>query len=413
VSLYDGTNAPTITVEIDLGRIGFFTIGTSPLGGTDVLGVATSNWTAIPTADVQLISIRRGRSREDQAIQPGILTLNLDNRLSAYDPDNSSTAYMWNGYTLLTVGLGMRVKATYASTDYIIYTGFLDNIEIDASLNPVAVYTCVDALGKLARQLLDLNAPSETTSARVTRILDLIGWPASSRSLTGTRTLVAKVTTAQENALALSEVGATSEFGRFFATIDGNLVLQPYESFFSSTFRGTLSDSRAAGTIEYDTIETNPGSRFLINVASVTDGNGGVVTSVNTDSQARYGTYQRSVSTELNPSAPGTSVSGLADLIANRNALPATRVSSIDFSVAGMDSTVWPQFLQFEFGNNLNVERTSVDGRARVFTSLIESINHDISPNDWRVHLDLSPSQRTATFTLNTSLLNGSDTLWY
>lgn len=410
MSLYDGTNAPTITVEIDLGRIGFFTIGTSPLGGTDVLGVATSNWTAIPTTDVQAISIRRGRSREDQAIQPGILTLNLDNRLSAYDPDNSSTAYMWNGYTLLTVGLGMRVKATYASTDYIIYTGFLDNIEIDASLNPVAVYTCVDALGKLARQMLDLNAVSETTSARVTRILNLIDWPAAKRTLTGTRPLVAKVTTAQENALQLCEVGATSEFGRFFATIDGNLILQPYESFFSSKFRGTLSDSRAAGTIEYDSIETNPGSRFLVNVASVTDGSGAISTATNTDSQGRYGTYQRSVSTEL---VTGSQVDALATLIANRNALPATRVSSIDFSVAGMDSTVWPQFLQFEFGDNLNVERTSVDGRARVFTSLIESINHDIKTDDWRVHLDLSPSQRTATFTLNSSLLNGSDTLWY
>jgi hypothetical protein len=410
VSLYDGTNAPTITVEIDLGRIGFFTIGTSPLGGTDVLGVATSSWTSIPTSDVQLISIRRGRTREDQAIQPGILTLNLDNRHSAYDPDNSSTAYMWNGYTLLTVGLGMRVKATYASTDYIIYTGFLDNIEIDASLNPVAVYTCVDALGKLARQMLDLNAVSETTSARVSRVLGLIDWPTAKRTLTGSRTLVAKVTTAQENALALCEVGGTAEFGRFFATIDGDLILQPYESFFSSTFRGTLSDSRAAGTIEYDTIETNPGSRFLVNVASVTDGSGVISTATDTDSQSRYGTYQRSVSTEL---VSGSQVHALATLIANRNALPATRVSSIDFSVAGMDSTVWPQFLQFEFGNNLNVERTSVDGRARVFTSLIESINHDISPNDWRVHLDLSPSQRTATFTLNSSLLNGSDTLWF
>ena len=409
MSLYDGTSAPEITVEIDLGKVGFFTIGTSKLGGSDVLGVMASDWTAIPSADVRSVSIRRGRTREDQAVQPGVLTLTLDNFSGVYDPDNSTSVYNWNGYTLLTAGLPIRVTATYASTPYIIYTGYLENIDSDVSLDPVSVFTCTDALAFLARRMVDLVAPQETTATRVGRVLNLIDWSASDRSLTGTRTLVAKTTSS--NALDLCEVASTSEFGRLFASIDNKIVLQPYESLFTSQFRGTLSDSRAAGTIEYDNIQTNPGSRFLINMASVTDGTGAVSTSTNVNSFARYGPYERSVSTDLDPAV--SSPVALAELIADRNALPSTRVDSIDFSVAGMDSTVWPQFLQSDLGDNLNVERTSVDGRARVFTSLIEAINHDISPNDWRVHFDLSPSKRTATFTLNSSLLNGSDTLWY
>jgi len=409
VSLYDGTNAPTITVEIDLGKVGFFTIGTSSLGGTDVLGVMASNWTAFPTADVRSLSIRRGRTREDQAVQPGVLSLTLDNRSGAYDPDNSASSYNWNGYTLLTAGLAIRVTATYASIAYVIYSGFLENIDSDVSLDPVSVFTVTDALAFLARQNVSIVAPQETSSNRVARILNAINWSTTDRSLTGSRTLVAE--TISDNALDSSEYASTSEFGRLFASRDNKIVLQPYESLFTNAFRGTLSDSRAAGTIEYDNIQTNPGSRYLINIASVTDGNGAVVTATNVNSFARYGSYQRFVTTKLDPAV--SSVSALATLISDRNALPSTRVDSIDFSVVGMDASVWPQFLQSELGDNLNVERTSVDGRARVFTSLIESINHDISPNDWRVHLDLSPSQRTATFTLNSSLLNGSDTLWY
>lgn len=409
MSLYDGTNAPTITVEIDTGKLGTFTLGVSKLGGTDVLGTTVTNWTALATNDVRSVSIRRGRTREDQAVQPGALILTLDNRSGTYDPDNASSSYTWNGFTILTAGLAIRVKATYAATAYIIYTGYLENIDSDMTLDPVAIFYCTDALAILSRRTASITAPQETTALRVNRVLDAIGWSASDRSLTSSRTLVASTVT--DTALALSEVASTSEFGRLFASRDNKIVLQPYESLFTNPFRVTLSDSRAAATIEYDNIVSNPGSKYLINTVAITDGTGAVTTATNTESLARYGTYQRSVTTQLAPAV--SSPSALAQLIADKNALPATRIDSIDFSVVGMGSAVWPQFLQSEVGDNVTVERTSVDGRARVFTSLIEALNHDITPSDWRVHFDLSPSKRTGTFILNTSLLNGSDTLWY
>jgi hypothetical protein len=409
VSLYDGTNAPTITVEIDNGKLGTFTLGVSKLGGTDVLGTTVTNWVALPTTDVRSVSIRRGRTREDQSVQPGALILTLDNRSGTYDPDNASSTYTWNGYTILTAGLSIRVKATYAATAYIIYTGYLENIDSDITLDPVAIFYCTDALAILARRVISITAPQETTALRVGRVLDAVGWSATDRSLTSSRTLSASTVT--DTALALSEVASTSDFGRLFASRDNKIVLQPYESLFTNAFRVTLSDSRAAGTIEYDNIVSNPGSKYLINTAAITDGTGAVTTATNTESLARYGTYQRSVATQLAPAV--SSPSALAQLIADRNALPATRIDSIEFSVVGMGSTVWPQFLQSELGDNVTVERTTVDGRIRVFTSLIEALNHDITPTDWRVHFDLSPSKRTGVFTINTSLLNGSDTLWY
>lgn len=409
MSLYDGTNAPIITVEIDTGKLGIFTLGISALGGTDVLGTTVTNWTALPTTDVRSVSIRRGRTREDQAVQPGDLTITLDNRTGKYDPDNASSTYTWNGYTILTAGLGVRVKATYAAIDYILYTGYLENIDSDMSLDPVAVFSCTDALAILARRTASITAPQETTALRVGRVLDAVSWSASDRSLTSSRTLTASTVT--DSALALCEVASTSEFGRLFASRDNKIVLQPYESLFTNAFRVTFSDTRNTGTIEYDNIVANPGSRYLVNTAAVTDGTGAVTTATNSDSLARYGIYQRAVSTQIAPAV--SSVPAFAQIIADRNALPATRVDSIDFSGVGMGSTVWPQFLQCELGDNVTVERTSVDGRARLFTSLIEALNHDISPDNWRVHMDLSPSKRTGTFILDSSLLGSTDTLWY
>ena len=102
MSLFDGTNAPIIRVYLDTGNrsSGNFTLGWSQLGGTDVLATYTpfSTLTQFPTTDVKSISIRRGRTREDQAIQPGTLTLVMDNTSGSYDPTFSKTGTI-NGAT--------------------------------------------------------------------------------------------------------------------------------------------------------------------------------------------------------------------------------------------------------------------------------------------------------------------------
>ena len=83
MALYDGTNAPLIKVYLDTGNrtSGLFTLSWSALGGSDVLGSYTpfTTLTQLPTTDAKRITIRRGRTREDQQIQPGTLTLTMDN----------------------------------------------------------------------------------------------------------------------------------------------------------------------------------------------------------------------------------------------------------------------------------------------------------------------------------------------
>ena len=154
MALYDGSNAPTITVEFDTTKLGAFVIGISPIGGTDVLGTGATTWSAIPTTDVRTLSIRRGRTREDQVVNPGALTLVLENRTSTYDPDNTSSIYNWDGYSLLSAGLGVRVSATWSSTTYVLYRGYLEQLDIDESLDPIATFNSQMLwLGLVGRQL--------------------------------------------------------------------------------------------------------------------------------------------------------------------------------------------------------------------------------------------------------------------
>ena len=411
MALFDGSNAPTLTVEFDLGKVGTFTLGISLLGGTDVLGTATSSqWQSIPTTDVRAITIRRGRTREDQANQPGALALVLENRSGNYDPDNPSSSYYWNGYSILTRGLGVRVSATWSGTTYVIYRGYLEQIGVDASLDPVTTFQFTDALAQIGAYTVAAIASSysgDTTATRVGRILDAAGWSASLRNISGSRTM--QPTTFGSTALALAEQADNCEYGRVFADRQGNLTLIPYESLLTTPFRFTLSDTRNSGTIEYDTIQEAPGAKYLVNTVTLNQTSTSNQTAVNSTSVTRYGTYQKAVDAPLLDNSVALT---LAQVYADQNALPATRVERIEFDAIGL-SSLWPSLLQTDLGDNVNVERTTVDNRTRTFISLVESIDIDITPFNWRVGMNLSPSKRSGVFILGTSLLGGSDVLWY
>ena len=334
MALLDGTNAPTILVEFDFAWRNIFTIGISQLNSsTDVLGgTAGVNWQSIPSTDIRSISIRRGRTREDQTNQPGQLTLVVDNLLGNYDPANPSSTYIWNSYSVLTRGMKIRVSATYGATTEYLFNGYLEQVNPDQSLDPIVTFTATDALAIFGANTLDTISSSysgDTTSARITRVINVLsatypgGFPLS---LTGSRTM--QPTTYGNTILGLCEEAAACEFGRFHIDRAGNVVLIPYENLKTTTLRYTLSDTRAASTIEYDKIVTDPGARYMINKAVLTQYTGYTQTSTNAISAARFGTYTRNVNTPLLVDGDAATMAGY---YANRTAYPLLRVDRVEY----------------------------------------------------------------------------------
>lgn len=394
MALLDGTNAPTITVEFDNAWRNIFVLGVSSLGSsTDVLGgTAGVNWTTIPSTDIRSISIRRGRTREDQTNQPGQLTIVVDNRSGNYDPSNSSSSFIWNGYSVLTRGMKVRVSATYSSTTEFLFYGYLEQVMTDQSLDPIVTFVATDALAIFGANSLSTISSSfsgDTTSARISRIITTFGssYPGSfPLSLTGSRTM--QPTTYGNTVLALCEEAAACEFGRFHVDRAGNIVLIPYENLKTTTLQFTLSDTRSAGTIEYDTISTDPGSRYMINQCILTQYGTYTQTAINGTSSARFGTYTRNVTAPLLSDAVALTMAGY---YANRTAFPLLRVDRVEFDALGL-STLWSNVLPTDLGDRVTVIRNTVDGRTLNFVNAIESINHDITPNSWRIGFDLSPT---------------------
>lgn len=141
----DGITEPAVTVEIDTSLIGAFVWGISEWGGTDTWSSSNGEWTPVAASTVRSLSLRRGRTREDQAVQPGTMTAVLDNLSGDYAPDNESSPWRWGAESLMQRGIGVRVRA-----------GFRPAVDLEA-----------ERLLKTAVLYLDAQNPGATPTATV------------------------------------------------------------------------------------------------------------------------------------------------------------------------------------------------------------------------------------------------------
>ena len=407
MTYYDGTNAPTLAVQIDLGpaSVGIFTLGLSTLGGTAVLGVSTVNWVDFPITDVRAISTRRGRTREDQKDQPGVLTLTLDNWSGNYDPDKLAAAYTVSGKSMLSAGAPVRVRATMSATTISLFYGEIEYVETDVSLDPVVNITAVDSLGRLSRQQYAVattyptawRASAGPIDDRFNDIFTDIGWPSGkfiNYAPTSGCTVINQTVAVGDSPTTLLDPLTDTIWGRLYANKDGNIVIKDYSNLYGNSPVAYLSDVRSTSLIEYDEITTAPGARFIVNEAIYENASapGYNQTSVDTASQGLYGRYTRTLTSAL--SYPNyTYGKTVTDAIISHYAFAKTRVESVGFELIGLSSATTLNFLQnVDLTSTINIARTTIDGRSLSFNCVVESLNMDISPTSWRVSLETSPS---------------------
>jgi len=478
MSLYDGTNAPLIKVYLDTGNrnSGLFTLGYSSLGGSDVLGnyIPFTTLTQFPTTDVKSISIRRGRTREDQAIQPGSLTLTMDNTSGSYDPTFSKASYVtaatgsagvvtytytstqgnilkvgdivsvtgltagalnlklqtvtsatstqftvsnsatgtcsgqtgicYSGYvsesigwnSMLTAGTGVRVTATWAGIEYSLYSGFIEQIDKDLSLEPTVTFTCVDGLAKMARMFTNTDTRTLGDYSAIIQILSSAGWNYGTAGSSNDLYIVSSIPTA--DAATMIHTIESSQLGMFYVNPSGKATWLNSGVFASGVFAGktplfTLSDWRTdSDVIEYDSISIIGGEKYIKNSVTYnnTDPNGiqNTGTKFNSLSVRSFGTFASQISLYYTQYYAAI----IAQLQADYFAFPADRVDSVSFECFGLSSAVWYGILNSDLGSAVIAKRTPIYGNQITYNSYIQEVNHDIKPDSWRMSLTLSPA---------------------
>ena len=110
---------------------------------------ASQSFTDI-SAFVRSFAISRGRSDELSAFRAGLLSFSVSNQDNRFNPSNTSSPYFdsTNSRTKIQPLKQVRIKATYDSTDYIIFRGFLDVVPVKfiaEGADSIVQFTAIDA----------------------------------------------------------------------------------------------------------------------------------------------------------------------------------------------------------------------------------------------------------------------------
>lgn len=274
------------------GTLGQFTIGDGDPSS------AMDRWTEV-TCDLEewTLEQRAQRSALDQ-FDAADLTLRLDNRHRRFDPDSADSPYnvpLADGTisTGLRPGTPLTLTASWNGRAWPLFTGEVDQVDdvMSESLARQVELRCSDAFAVIGAYDGEASTPvgaGELASARVARVLDLIGWPASKRRLSETCTVPLLATDLAGNALSLCKQAAASEGGRLWVDGEGNVCLDSHSDTWSVPVSAAVQFSAGDDLLVSPALGTVRDREQVINRLTYSRDGGTPLTLVDSGSVAKY-----------------------------------------------------------------------------------------------------------------------------
>jgi hypothetical protein len=258
--------------------------------GTNILADSASVIVDVSN-QVNRIETRRGRTALSDQFQTGSLSLRIVDQNGDFNPENPSSPY----YTLLTPMKKVQITATYGSTTYPIFSGFITSYVTTYPREAEDVtYTTIQAVDafRLAQnaQISTVTGASagQLSGTRVNEILDEIAWPLTMRDIdAGLTTLQADPGTNRTALAALTTV-AQSEYGAVYVDASGSFVFQD-RGVTAGSIGGTPTVFSDDGTaIDYADVAWILNDVLVFNKATITRSGGSPQVALNQASIDKY-----------------------------------------------------------------------------------------------------------------------------
>ena len=380
----------------------------------------TQSFTDITTY-LRAFTTRRGRANELGDFVAGTMSFSVSNADNRFNPNNTSSPYYdsGNARTKLQPLKRVRMSATYDSTTYRIFEGFLQSIPvkfISEGADSIVTFTCVDAFKIFQSFQLDgvgwrlglagfselgqstslgYEDEQELSSVRISRILDTIQFPSNRRDiLTGTKEVISQPITT--NVLTGLRECETAENGQFFIAKDGKATFRNRDYKLSNTkainVQGQFSND--GSNLPYTNVSTSFDDNEIVNVYEWQRSGGTIQYKADADSVLRY-RAKESNKTTINVS-DGDVLSIIEQKIAETS-LPILRIDELTCNPRE-NTSLWEQVLGREFGDRISVKIVNVDGSSFTDELWIESISHSVnaSSQSWTWKATLSPAGSSA-----------------
>lgn len=367
---------------------------------------------------VRQITTKRGRQNELGQFVSGTASLLLSNADNRFNPNNTSSPYYDSslGITKIQPHKVVRIRATYDSTTYDLFYGFLDTIPVAypaLGADSVVQFNCVDAfklfnsitlnssgwrLGRSGFSELGVSTvmgyedEEELSSSRVSRLLDQIQFPSTLRTInTGTVHVQSQESKTSDILTLLREV-ELAENAQLFMDPDGKLIFRNREYRLSNSKATTVQAyfSNDGTNLPYQNIVKSFDLNEVINLYSWTRTNGTTQFVSDADSITRY---RPIASTKNTINVNDSDVLSIIEQKINETALPIVRIDSLQINPR-QDTSIWPKALGLNFGDRISVKVVNPDSSSYTDELWIESISHNInaSSQEWNWTLTLSPA---------------------
>lgn len=370
----------------------------------------TPVWTDV-TDWVEAVNVSRGKASVLTDMQAGTCTVTLDNTDGRFDPNHTAGAYAPNvkPFRRLRVTAGTDLYTdvytdTYSGGSAGLFAGFITAWPQAYEWPEVATVTvqAVDGFQILNLRKLSGSYVEQLSSARVSAILDDIGWPAGDRSIDTGQTTVQASTLDGDNPLAHLQTVARTENGLLFIDRDGNLRFRSRHGLIGGAWDDaayTFGD--VAGDIAFAGVVVNYDDQDIWNDVRVASDGVAEQTASDAGSQAAYLTRTLSRSGLLLTTV--VEQEKYARYLLVGFAEPALRVDSLVHDQV-LTADEWASVLSRDLGDKVRVRYSPPGGGQIVQRSFVEGIRWQVvaTPDGdrWQCSWSLTPATRRVDFWL-------------
>ena len=395
---------------------------------------ATSQTFTDVSTYVREFSIDRGRQHDLADYQTGTASVLLSNSDDRFNPLNTSSPYYdsSNNVSKITPFRQVKISATYDGTTSVLFRGFItsypESFGGQGSDSSVRI-RCVDAfkifnlntlgsrgwkigtagfsnLGTSTR--LGYADVQEKSSLRIGRILNAFGWSSSDRVIsTGDLDVQAGVPVTTNLLQALKSV-EEAEQGQFYMSADGKATFRDRNYKRTQQFTSQATFGNGVGELPFSDVITTLDDSKILNIISVTRDGGSEQLLSDTDSVAKFGSRQDSLSGTLN--------------VTDADALSVAQQRLSQFKdtgsrIEGMivnplsNTSLWNQALVRELGDKITIKIPTPVSTTMEFDVHIDRISHTVSAinQTWTWQIRTSAGSEVGSWVLGSSRL-GQDT---
>lgn len=371
-----------VTLEVSLG-FGSGPFATSP------------TWTNV-TTDVRSLDIQRGRQSVRSVFSAGTARIVLDNTSGDYSPNNTSGPH----YPDVTLGVPVRIRATYNVTTYDVFYGYVTRLPL-VFQDPNEARVMMEATEQYALlhgyYLVAQTYAEQSSELTLGDIADDAGWPTAWRNFDTGVTDVAGITYTGAAGALIDNI-AHAEQGTLFQARDGKLTFYNRTHYDGATKLltwGSAGYPIANAMFEY-------GSDYFVNRAAITGADNVTATATEAVSLNANGPSPWQNGTISNPLLISEPYSqNVAEWMVERYSGIRMGVRAFDVYPELFPSNLYPKILgsDTELGAFEEVTYTPPAGSTITQEVRVERIRHRITPGHWVTTLGVYPADAIETET--------------